>query len=152
MGVDVTPDGGLLAMKCVEIQSSNSSEVVNIFDFKTGRRLNQLPLKTEGNAHLSPDGKYLSFVSDTGGAIYALPSLERIGEFKEYFRDQYRALKPAFAGNIVALPIGMQNRIRLWNTSSRNAALFAARGSRHDLLAGVESGQPPSVRRHQPVY
>jgi WD40 repeat protein/tRNA A-37 threonylcarbamoyl transferase component Bud32 len=116
---DVSADGGLLAMKCVEIQGLNSLDVVNIYDVKTGRRLNQLRLTTQGTARLSPDGKYLTWLSDTGGAIYTLPNLEKIGEFKEYFRNSSRALKSAFAGNSVALPIGMQNRIRLWNPVSR---------------------------------
>jgi WD40 repeat protein len=118
-GWDVTPDGGLLAVSSVEIQNSSSLNVVNIYNLKTGQRLNQLHLAAHGSVHLSQDGKYLSCVSETGGAIYTLPGLERIGEFKEYFRERYRALNSAFAGNIVALPIGMQNRIRLWNLSSR---------------------------------
>jgi WD40 repeat protein len=118
-GWDVTPDGGLLAVSSVEIQGSNSLHVVNIFDWKTGRRLNQLHLAAHGSVHVSHDGKYLACLSETGGAIYALPGLECIGEFKEYFRERYRALNSAFAVNVVALPIGMQNRIRLWNPTSR---------------------------------
>jgi WD40 repeat protein len=119
-GWDVTPDGGLLALSSMETQGSNSLNVVNIYDLKTGRRLNQLNLATHVSVHLSPDGKYLACLSETGGAIYTLPGLERIGEFKEYFRERYRALNSAaFAGNRVALPIGMQNRIRLWNLTSR---------------------------------
>ena len=117
---DVTPDGGLLAVSSVETQGSKSSNVVNIYDFKTARRLNQLNLATHATVHLSHDGKYLACLSETGGAIYSLPSLDCIGEFKEYFRERYGALNAAaFAGNSVALPIGMQNRIRLWNLTSR---------------------------------
>jgi serine/threonine protein kinase/WD40 repeat protein len=118
-GWDVTPDGGLLAVSSVETQDSNSSNVVNIYDFKSGRRLNQLNLATHASVHLSHDGKYLACLSETGGAIYTLPSLDCIGEFKEYFRERYRVNAAAFAGNSVALPIGMQNRIRLWNLTSR---------------------------------
>src|SRR6185369_4372609 len=109
-GWDVTPDGGLVAVSSVEIQGSNSLHVVNIFDLKTGRRLNQLHLAADGSVHFRRDGKYLACLSETGGAIYTLPSLESIGEFKEYFRDHYRTLNSAFAGNSVALPLGMQNR------------------------------------------
>jgi len=116
---DVTPDGGLLAVGSVEMQGSNSLSVVNIYDFKTGQRLNQLHVAKQGSVHLSHDGKYLACLSETGGSIYSLPGLESIGEFKEYFRGRYRALNSAFAGNSVALPIGMQNRIRLWNLASR---------------------------------
>jgi len=132
-GWDVTPDGGLLAVSSVEIQSSNSLHVVNIFDLKTGRRLNQLHLAAHGSVHFSRDGKYLACLSETGGAIYALPSLENIGEFKEYFREHYRALNSAFAGNSVALPLGMQNRIRLWNLASRQEIA---------MLDEPESSQP----------
>jgi WD40 repeat protein len=119
-GWDVTPDGGLLAVSSVETQGSESSNVVNVYDFKAGGRLNQLKLATHASVHLSRDGKYLACLSETGGAIYTLPSLESIGEFKEYFRERYLALNSAaFAGNSVALPIGMQNRIRLWNLASK---------------------------------
>ncbi len=119
-GWDATPDGRFLAVSSVETQGSNSLNVVNIYDWRTGRRLNQLNLATHGSVHLSQDGKYLAFLSETGGAIYTLPSLECISQFKEYFRERYRALNSAaFAGNIIALPIGMQNRIRLWNLTSR---------------------------------
>jgi hypothetical protein len=118
-GWDVTPDGGLLAVSSVEIRGSNSANVVNLYDFKTGRRLNQLILANHASVHLSQDGKYLACLSETGGATYTLPSLECIGEFKEYFQERYRALNSAaFTGNRVALPIGMQNRIRLWNLAT----------------------------------
>jgi serine/threonine protein kinase/WD40 repeat protein len=116
---DVTADGGLLAVSSLETQGSNSSNVVNIYDFKTGRRSNQLKLATRATPHLSRDGKYLACLSETGGAIYALPGCECIGEFKEYFRERYHALNSAFGANVVALSMGMQNRIRLWNPTSR---------------------------------
>jgi serine/threonine protein kinase/WD40 repeat protein len=119
-GWDVTPDGELLAVSSVEIQGSNSLNVVNIYELKTGRRLNQLNLPNHASVHLSYDGKYLACFSETGGGLYALPGLERLSEFKEYFRERYRALNSiASAGNVVALPIGMQNRIRLWNLESK---------------------------------
>jgi serine/threonine protein kinase/WD40 repeat protein len=117
---DVTPDAEVLAVSSVEIQDSKSLNVVNIYDWKSGRRLNQLNLPSHASVHLSRDGKYLACFSETGGAIYTLPSLERIAEFKEYFRERYPALNSiASAGNCVALPIAMQNRIRLWNLDSK---------------------------------
>jgi serine/threonine protein kinase/WD40 repeat protein len=131
---DVTPDGGLLAVSSVEVQGSNSSYVVNIFDWKNGgRRLNQLNLANQGSVHLSPDGKYLACLSETGGAIYALPGCECIGEFKEYFRERYQGLHSTFAANVVALSMGMQNRIRLWNPMSRQEIA---------MLDEPESAQP----------
>jgi hypothetical protein len=48
-GWDVTPDGGLLAVSSVEIQNSNPSNVVNIYDLKTDQRLNQLHLPTHAS-------------------------------------------------------------------------------------------------------
>jgi WD40 repeat protein len=151
----VTPDGGLLTVSSVETQGSNSLNVVNIYDLKTGRRLNQLNLATHASVHLSHDGKYLACLSETGGATYTLPSLDRIGEFKEYFRERYRALNSAaFAGNSVALPIGMQNRIRLWNLTSRQDIALLDEPESTQPVAFTEDGNSllNLGERHARVY
>ena len=66
---------------------------------------------------LSPDGKYLAWFSlgAGGGAIYSVPGLERIGQFKENFLFFATAV---FSHNRVALPISQQNRILLWNLAT----------------------------------
>src|SRR5262249_3141491 len=107
---DESADGRLLAVETVDIRNPTSSAVLNLNDWKAGRLIKQLPLPTFGPLHMSPDGKYLAWLSPAGGAIYSLPALEIIGEFKEDFQEG-----AVFVGTMVALPIWQQRRIRLWD-------------------------------------
>jgi serine/threonine protein kinase/WD40 repeat protein len=85
---------------------------LNIVDFQTGQVVNRLAQNCYDNGRLgfSPDSKYISYLSDSGGGLYTFPELRRTGDFKEWFD-----MDTAFAGDLMALPIIHQNRIRLWN-------------------------------------
>ena len=109
-----TPDGRSLAVETWDSRNPNSSAVVTLYDWKTGQRLNQLRLPALGVFTLSAGAKYLAWLSEAGGAIYTVPSLERIGLFKESFYHSWAL----FSGDTVALPIFHQFCIRLWNAAS----------------------------------
>jgi serine/threonine protein kinase/WD40 repeat protein len=111
-----TPDGGLIALETYDTNSQSPVEV-SLYDWKTNGRINQLRLPTGGILSLSPDSKYLACLAEAGGAIYTVPGLERIGQFKEFFFMSYLA-PTVFWGNMAALPIYQQNRIRLWNAAA----------------------------------
>ncbi len=120
-----TADGRLLAVETEDLQSSNTSSVLKLYDWKTGRQINRLRLPSQAAISLSPDGEYLSGLSyAAGGAIYRVPTLECIAQFKESFSISFDT--PAvFSRGMVALPIYQQNRIRLWNLATReNIALL----------------------------
>jgi serine/threonine protein kinase/WD40 repeat protein len=111
---NTTADGRFLAVESEDTQTPVSSAVVNLYDFKASRQINRLPLPMYGPMNLSPDGKYLACLSAAGGAIYKVPGLERVGEFKEYF------LNPAvFYRDKVVLPVEHQSSIRFLNLATR---------------------------------
>jgi serine/threonine protein kinase/WD40 repeat protein len=113
-----TPDGRFLA---VETQDWRRPTVVaTLYDWKTGQRLNQLHLAALGMLSLSADAKYLGWLSQAGGAIYSVPSLERIGLFKESFFHSW----PLFSGDTVALPVSRQFCVRLWDAASGQDVLL----------------------------
>jgi WD40 repeat protein len=111
------PDGGIIAVGTSDPQNSKSPVEVSLYDWKTKQKISQLRLPLPGFLSLSWDGKYLAWLSDSGGAIYTVPGLERIGHFNEYFGFFWGFLRtPAvFSGTMAALPIYQQNRTRLWN-------------------------------------
>ncbi len=131
--VQTTPDGRLIAVETEDTRNPNSSVIVNLYDWETSRRINQLHLPTFARLSLSQDGNYLACLSNAGGnAIYTVPSLERIAQFKEYLLRDLGAVEreaPAaahdfltqavFSGNVVALAITQQHRIRLWDLEAR---------------------------------
>jgi WD40 repeat protein len=126
-----TPGGGLIVWGTQDSRNSNSSVMLGLYDWKTGRRINQLPLPMMGALSLSPDGKYLAWLAQQGGgAIYAVPGLERIAAFKEYFEGA----SAVFSENMVALWLYQQQRLRLWNLGSReDIALLDQAGAPEDF-------------------
>jgi serine/threonine protein kinase len=114
-----TSDGQLLVVETSDhLGNLGLPAVLTLYDWNTGRRINELHLPAIGAVNLSPDGKYLSWLSFDagGGAIYTIPALDRIGQFMEYFQDAPAAV---FSRSLAALPIAQQNRIRLWNLATR---------------------------------
>ncbi len=109
-----TPDARLLAVETVDKEHLNPSVTANLYDWKSGQRINQLHLPMPATIILSEDGRYVACFSDAGCTIYALPGLERIGHFNES-AGQF----PVFSGNMVALPMWQWNRIHLWNLVTR---------------------------------
>jgi serine/threonine protein kinase/WD40 repeat protein len=110
-------DGRVLAVAGLESwdRDLDSSALLTVYDWKDGARIAQLRLTSEGVLDLGDDGKYLCHLTDAGGAIYTLPSLEPVVQFKEsYFR--YRSTRH---GNMIAMKREQQNRIRLWDLAKR---------------------------------
>jgi serine/threonine protein kinase/WD40 repeat protein len=126
-------DGRLLA---VETRNPAVSVEVRLYDWKSGQLVNQMLIPLHGPLSLSPDGKYLCCLSAAGGAIYTVPQLERIGQFKENFQSA-----PAiFAGNMVVLPIWQQRRVRIWDLLRREDLA---------LLDEPESAVPVAFSQHE---
>jgi len=107
---DETPDGKLLAEEWVDLDNPSTSVVLRLYDWRTGRRINQLRLPSFGPVRLSQDGKYLAWLTPAGGAIFSVPALDSVGKFKDDFQED-----AVFAGTRVALPLWQQSRIRLWD-------------------------------------
>jgi serine/threonine protein kinase/WD40 repeat protein len=115
MSVCVSGDGRVLGVETVEHHDPNPQALVNLYEWRTGERIAQFrrsisgSLLGSGPLSLSDDGKYFINLTEAGGALYALPSLERVTQFK---RPNYGWV-PRMSGNWVALPDG--EGIRLWN-------------------------------------
>jgi serine/threonine protein kinase/WD40 repeat protein len=110
----VSGDGSVLAVGSASGPWEPSGGIlVNVYDWKSGQRLNQLPITNSGLLSLSDNGKYFSVLSDAGGAVYTVPSLDPVARFKESY--PYAGPPACICGNTVALPIREQHRIRLWD-------------------------------------
>jgi serine/threonine protein kinase/WD40 repeat protein len=112
---DATPDGRFLVVETEDRSAPNTAVVATLYDWKTGQRLNQVHLAALGFLRLSADARYLAWLSEAGGAIYTVPGLERIGQFKESF---YHNLA-LFSGDTVALPVFRRFCVRLWDAASQ---------------------------------
>jgi WD40 repeat protein len=103
----------------VKDESSNLMSLVNVYDWKTGRRIVQFHRRVNGSLpgtaplDFSEDGKYIVSLTELGGTIYAIPGLERVAQFMGPFYGK----TPRIRGDMVALPEA--NRIRLWSLRRR---------------------------------
>jgi WD40 repeat protein len=113
--VALSPDGKLFVVETVE-PAQPSISVLDIWDWAAGRRVQRLEPRLSGlnSVIFSRDGKYLSCESETKVVIYKLDGFERVSEFRENFAWYS---PPAFApgGDVIALPIWQQRRVRLWH-------------------------------------
>ncbi len=108
-----TPDGRFIFLDITDRDRADST-LLKFYDWKAGRDIKQVALPVYGPARVSDDGKYIACLSPAGGAIYTVPGLEAIGQFKEDFEGC-----AVFSANMVALPLWQQRRIRLWNLVTR---------------------------------
>jgi serine/threonine protein kinase/WD40 repeat protein len=116
-GVAAGDDGALLAVETGPRGGPNFSTIVNLYDWKTGNRVNQLRLSEFEGASFSPDGKYFGLLG-WAATVYAVSGLEKIGQFGGGTQDE-RTRVMRFARNTVAVPFARRNCIRLWNLVSR---------------------------------
>jgi WD40 repeat protein len=86
-----------------------ASASLDLYEWKTGKQIRGLPLPMVGSLGVSRDERHIAWLSESGGGLYALPSLQCIGTFKEYFDS-----KPVFCGDLLAMYVAHENRIRLW--------------------------------------
>jgi serine/threonine protein kinase/WD40 repeat protein len=118
MSVCVSGDGRVLGVETTERHDPNSQALVNLYEWRTGERIAQFhqpisgSLLGRGALSLSEDGKYIISLTEEGGALYSLPSLERVTQFKQPNFGQV----PRMSGNWVARPDA--EGIRLWNLST----------------------------------
>jgi serine/threonine protein kinase/WD40 repeat protein len=122
--VDFTHDGRLLLVetntKLKDSRNSIASAEVSLYDWRTGRLINQSALPKFGSINLSHDGRYFVCLAQPGGAIYKLPDLDRLSQFNGYI--QY---SPVFCGDMIAVRIEHQKSIRLWNlVTKENVAVL----------------------------
>jgi WD40 repeat protein len=118
MSFCVSGDGRLLAVETRDREHPSSSALVNLYDWNTGKRLNQLYRMGDGPLSLSDDGKHLISLSVADSTIYALPGFERIAQFKE----PYYGLRAVIFGNTAALPGNSAvNPTHLWNLARGEA-------------------------------
>jgi serine/threonine protein kinase/WD40 repeat protein len=111
-----TPDRRLLAFESWDMNEPSQSGLLNLYEWKTSKLINQRHLSGSGDVNASPDGKYLAFDSGNGySEIYTIPGLERIYQFKHNTAEQ----AAVFSVNVVALPMWPQRRICLWNLATR---------------------------------
>jgi serine/threonine protein kinase/WD40 repeat protein len=118
IGARASGNGAVLAVETGPGAAPNFSSVVNLYDWKTGARLNQLHRSSLETISLSEDGKYFS---PEGADIYSLPSLERVVQFEGTGATApWDPVAPiVFSRNVAAVPVPRQNHIRLWNLVSR---------------------------------
>jgi serine/threonine protein kinase/WD40 repeat protein len=122
---DETGDGSLVAIEIGDATNPTNCTVI-VYNWTTGERLSQLPLPYYGQIALSRNGKYLAWTSAVGGALFSVPTMDRLAQFKEYSEE------PAvFVGAYLAMPQIGQFRVRLWSLVT------------HEEIAEIE--QPETV-------
>ncbi|HEY3855288.1 MAG TPA: WD40 repeat domain-containing protein [Verrucomicrobiae bacterium] len=115
-----TPDARLVAVETVDRDKPNSSAMLAFYDWSSDKPLHQISLPKLGHICLSPDGSSFDWMSEVGGALYHLPNMEQVGQFKGYFTRSGE-----FVGDYLALSLIQQARIQLWSlTTHEDVALF----------------------------
>jgi WD40 repeat protein len=114
----LSPDGYVLAV-ANRTGPKPTDVCLDLWDLRTHRRKSRL--STPSAAHAAPsfssDGKHLAYLSEDGGAIYGMASLEPVFEFKEYVGALSRRM--ALSQAMTALPIVKLSRIRIWDFVAR---------------------------------
>ena len=112
--VALSPDGKLFVVETVE-PAEPSISVLEIWDWATGRCVQRLEPRLAGlnTVIFSRDGKYVSCESEAKLVIYKMDGFERVSEFHETFGYSPSAFAPG--GDVIALPIWQQRRVRLWH-------------------------------------
>jgi eukaryotic-like serine/threonine-protein kinase len=126
--VALSPDGKLFVVEMPELTDPINC-VLDVWDRAAGRRVQRLEPGLSGLSPVifSPDGKYLSCYSEEKVVIYKMDGFQRVSEFRECFTIYAR---PGFApwGNLIALPIYQQSRVRLWDfLKNQDVAVFEER-------------------------
>jgi WD40 repeat protein len=115
----VNGDGRLLAVDWGERDDRDGSLFITFYEWGTTNNPDRLRLPGNGSLRndvaLRADGKYVFVAGEQGGAIYSVPGLERVDQFKENFG----ADRPIFSAGKLAFGRTQQNRIRLWDFGKR---------------------------------
>ncbi|HTL59070.1 MAG TPA: WD40 repeat domain-containing serine/threonine protein kinase [Candidatus Limnocylindrales bacterium] len=127
----VSGDGKLLAVDWGERSNPDGSFFLTFYEWGESTNLNRLQLPAEAEVSLSGDGKYVFVSRVQDGAIYSVPGLERIAQFKEIFGPDTFII---CAGKL-AFSRAQQNRVRLWHL---------AKGEDIAMLDEPEGGKPSS--------
>jgi serine/threonine protein kinase/WD40 repeat protein len=133
MRFSVSGDGRWLAVDTGP-REGPSSHVISLYDWKTGGLSNRLDVGGPGALSLSEDGRYLAWLAGDG-RIYSVPDLKSIGYFSP---ADSRAV---FSHNMAAVPIGQDNRLRIWNLPSREDVGVLEQPQNTRLLAFSSDGK-----------
>jgi serine/threonine protein kinase len=89
--IDLSPDGRLLAAATFESSNSDTS-VLDIWDITLDRHLKRLEPKLAACTYLkfSPDGRYLVFLSMSGGDIYSMETWEHVDHVPDQLRLDHK--------------------------------------------------------------
>jgi serine/threonine protein kinase/WD40 repeat protein len=122
-----THDAGLLAVATGPPWSPNFSSFVNLYDWRTGRRVNQLHPWRMGPPSLSDDGRYLASLSE----VYSVEGLKLLGQLA----TMDVSLPVVFSQEVAAAPGYSHNYVQLWKLSAmeRIASLDAPREGEQPL-------------------
>jgi WD40 repeat protein len=121
----LSPDSQFLAISDVA--------AVEIWHPQTARRVQRLEphLAPVFGIAFSPDGKRMVCLSETGCAIYATDGFEHVATLGELFSDfsavvDLASSRASFSpgGNVLALPLYQQNRVRLWDAQRHEDLAF----------------------------
>jgi serine/threonine protein kinase/WD40 repeat protein len=115
---EASPDGRHLTVGSSMSRQNPVAEgtvLIELYDWNTGQRLNQLSGAFANILSFSGDGKYLACFAGLGNGIgiYTVPNLERIAQFQEP-----ELAPPVFAADTVAFHHS-QSRIRLWSLAAK---------------------------------
>ncbi|MBW7989122.1 MAG: protein kinase [Planctomycetes bacterium] len=109
----LSPDGRLLATATFESANSDTS-VLDIWDITLDRHLERLEPGLAAGTYLkfSPDGRYLVFLSASGGVVYSTETWGPVGHLTERFYGKAQAI---FLPHRTVLIFSLESRFFLWD-------------------------------------
>jgi len=111
--LDLSADGRFQAAATIESANSDKS-VVDIWDITTDEHLIRLEPNLAAGTCLkfSPDGRYLAFLSRSGGYVYSTETWEPVGHLTEQFTGEPEAI---FLPHSTVLVFSLESRFFLWD-------------------------------------